>query len=283
MSQKLSIVIVTYNSEAIIKDCLADIHNCKNFEVIIVDNNSQDNTVAIVRDNFPDVRIIKNAHNIGYGRACNIGIKAAHSNNFTMIMNPDVLTNERAITTLLQEAQNIKEDCCIAPVITTEKPNQEVIISEKNEKKNWISGAVILFSNKIFKKIGYFDENIFLFYEENDLLERIKNAGFAIYLCHKVMMQHLCGKSSGNSKSINYLKYWHMGWSRGYFNKKHKKENILQTLLTITKNIFKLVLYNLAFNKKKRLKYKALLSGQFAFIKGVKAFNENDLPQYKNK
>ena len=83
----LTIIIVTYNSEAIIHNCLSNI-SPENNEVFVVDNNSSDTTVKIIADNFKTVKIIKNPTNLGFGRANNIALSQT-KNNFALILNVD--------------------------------------------------------------------------------------------------------------------------------------------------------------------------------------------------
>ena len=91
----LTIIIVTYNSEAIINNCLTNISFDKN-EVFIVDNNSSDKTLEIVANNFPSVKIIKNNNNIGFGRANNIAL-AQTKNDFALILNVDAQITQEDI------------------------------------------------------------------------------------------------------------------------------------------------------------------------------------------
>jgi uncharacterized protein (TIGR00159 family) len=92
---KLTIIIVTYNSDAIINNCLTNISLEKN-EVFVIDNNSSDKTLEIVANNFPAVKIIKNSKNIGFGRANNIGLLQI-TNDFALILNVDAQITEEDI------------------------------------------------------------------------------------------------------------------------------------------------------------------------------------------
>ena len=72
MNKDLTIIIVTFNSSEVIERCLSRLNAAK-YDVVVVDNASQDNTTQIVRDKFPEVKLIHSGGNLGYGRANNIG------------------------------------------------------------------------------------------------------------------------------------------------------------------------------------------------------------------
>ena len=93
INYSLTIVIVTFNSSEIIKQSLENI-DCNKYLLIIVDNASTDNTVAVIESNFPSLKIIKNNKNIGYGRANNIALRQVET-EFAMILNPDAFIFEK--------------------------------------------------------------------------------------------------------------------------------------------------------------------------------------------
>ena len=88
----LTIIITTFQSESIIKTCLENIDFDK-YEVFVVDNNSSDNTVKIIEDQFPKVNLIKLEQNIGYGRANNIALKKTKT-PYALILNPDAIISD---------------------------------------------------------------------------------------------------------------------------------------------------------------------------------------------
>ena len=100
MANRLTIIIVTFNSEQIIAKALKPLSEL-NHQVIVVDNASTDNTLATISNNFPSVEIIANSNNIGYGKANNIALKKATS-QYILILNPDAAISESQIDKSLE-------------------------------------------------------------------------------------------------------------------------------------------------------------------------------------
>lgn len=101
---KLSIIIVTYNSEKLIGPCLESIFKTTaglDFEIIIVDNNSQDGTINLIKAKFPQILLIENKENIGFARAINQGVKIAQG-EFVLLLNPDMRVLNKAIQKSLE-------------------------------------------------------------------------------------------------------------------------------------------------------------------------------------
>ena len=270
----ISIIFVTYNSKDIIAQSLKGLAGMQGAEIILVDNASKDVTCELVREQFPSVKIIENDKNLGYGRAVNQAIKIAEGDK-VLILNPDVTTNIEDVNQLVNDADKVENPGCIAPLT-----DENAEISDKFENVEWVSGAAMMMPKNIFDEVGYFDENIFLYYEETDLLKRICDQGYNIYLDNAVKMPHLVGKSSAYNKKTEYLKYWHSGWSKFYYIKKHyPKRFFVKSLGALIKNSFKYVIYLISFKPDKRLKYSARFSGLLAFLTGKKAFDKAGNPR----
>ena len=73
------------------------------------------------------------------------------------------------------------------------------------------------------RNIGFFDENIFLFSEEDDLCDRTLEAGYGIRFCPDVYFEHLVGQACASNPKIEYMKWWHFGWSTCYRMTKNNK------------------------------------------------------------
>lgn len=197
--KKLSIIIVTYNSEKDIFDCLKAIfkHNDLNneLEVIIVDNASAGfdtmrNEIESVYGN--KVVAVSNSKNGGYGQGNNIGIRLSSSDKF-LIMNPDV----RIVMPMFSKIVETLNDESIALCGFTSMENEclrnnsfyfthttsafrKVFFRKKLQtddfqyKRMFLSGACFAMNKDVFEKIGMFDENIFLYGEENDIHFRLR-------------------------------------------------------------------------------------------------------------
>lgn len=200
---KISIVIVTYNSINLIKDCIDSIYRYNDLqkdqiEIIVVDNSSEDEgrkLKSFLDTNYPqEIRFFKN-ENLGYGHGNNIGIRAA-SGDIIAIMNPDVRLKEVLFRNTIMHF----EDDNVATVGYSQHNGStdysyfinpeffiplfsslELKIANKlkyfNPKKYYLSGAFVFFRKTDFEAIGLYDENIFMYFEEPDLAIRFNQLG----------------------------------------------------------------------------------------------------------
>lgn len=218
MNKQVSILIVTYNSIDLIKDCIASIFKFNDIpeeqlEVIVVDNSDEITSVQLfelIRKEFGErIVLIKNKANLGYGQGNNVGIDAA-SGAVICIMNPDVRFTEP----LLQKVQNNFEknaNLCLLGfkqmggknISFHPKPEfylgfcYSIIIKLTNrwnlfyKNKFHLSGAFMFLDKKKFIEIGKFDENFFMYYEETDIATRIQNRGYDIQFIKENKYLHL--------------------------------------------------------------------------------------------
>jgi len=203
-AEKVSIVIVTYNSEKDLQKLLPSISSqtWKKFEIIVVDNNSRDRSVEIVKYYFPEARIIKNPENSGFARAANQGIEAS-CGEFVLLLNPDTRLKEDFIEILVRKLKEhpeaggvcgklLKEDegridsagIFFSPFLRhfdrgqgeePEKYDEEVYVFG-------ISGAAALLRRKMLEDIKidgeYFDSSFFAYREDADLCWRAQLLGW---------------------------------------------------------------------------------------------------------
>ncbi len=204
----LCIIIVNYNSKEIL-ECLQSVYSNINvpFETIIVDNNSKDNSVAQVKEKFPQTIIIENKTNKGYGTACNQAIKIAKGKHI-LILNPDIVLEKNTVEELLkylEENKNAKIVSCklknhdgtvqnsfrefptITNIIKRQFSSQKPKDIKAPTKVDWVSGAFMLLREKY-----YFDERFFLYFEDVDLC---KTTGEVYYYPH-VSATHLAKRES---------------------------------------------------------------------------------------
>ncbi|HNP61485.1 MAG TPA: glycosyltransferase family 2 protein [Nitrospirales bacterium] len=237
-TQKLcSIIIVTYNSSSCIGACLSSLLNISDIELVVVDNDSKDGTAAKLQKEFPQITLIALQNNIGFGRACNIGL-AASSGSFALFLNPDTIANEKAIRTLVQFYEKHPRvgiiggrlvDPCGKPLqsmgdtpsltgLVLDKPlawvakrvgaqgvfrrilgrcSAKFLMPPEAEPVAWVSGAFLCCRRSIWDTIGGFDENFFLYYEDVDLCLRAKQAGWEVWHVPEAVVEHQSGASFG--------------------------------------------------------------------------------------
>lgn len=205
--KRLSIIIVTYNSEKDIYDCVSSIVKyvdipLSELELIIVDNNSQASEVmfARLRELYGDSIIcIKNTHNGGYGQGNNVGIRTANA-PIILIMNPDVRLTEPVFRTSIEAFENNPKLCIygMKQMLTPTRPSlasftctymvngyvQTVLTGLCNRMDKYLprymhfSGSCFYIRKSMFEEVGLFDETIFMYGEEDDIHYRLWHAGY---------------------------------------------------------------------------------------------------------
>ena len=269
-SNELTVVIVTFNSELKIADCLKSIEN--KAEIIVVENSNNEAFKKKLENQYSNLRCILTGENKGYACANNIGLKNVKT-NYALVLNPDTILDKNAIDNFLITAKKNENFWLIGPAA-----DQMVDIEFKANKiieVDNIKGFAIFFNLKMFGN-EFFDENYFLYFEEIDLCRRVRKNKGKIYLDATIKAKHT-GASSVDNIDKNELeknRNWHWMWSTFYFHKKH--EGILLALLKILPKFIsafiKVLIYSVINNKKKRDIYYCRLSGIFNSIIGKKSW-----------
>lgn len=222
---KLSVVIVTYNSENDIFDCLKSVYGYSDIpaaelEVIVVDNNSLrcDDTFSRIHSSYPDVKLLRNERNGGYGQGNNIGIRYA-SAPVILIMNPDVRLMEPVFATALQAFEKDSGLCMygMKQMFSESRASMRsfsftnmmngylwVMLTAVCNRMEWfipryqyIQGSCFFVRKSAMEAVGMFDESFFLYGEEDDLHYRIvAEYGPAIIYNPKLRFIHLVEERS---------------------------------------------------------------------------------------
>lgn len=217
MAPELTIITVSYNSADAISQCQANLIRSHNGPYLIVDNASPDKSAERLEREFPTARILEQQQNRGYGSAANTGLRLT-TTPYALLINPDIIVNTQETCVLLNLARQDPDETVIwAPA--TEKSNFDPGASMR--PADCVSGCAMLFHMDRLRSLGFFDENIFLYYEETDLCLRAAKHGLAIKLCPQVFFDHLGNQSSSSNHSTELRKSWHFGWSHAYFHQKH--------------------------------------------------------------
>lgn len=207
----LSIIYVNFNTRALTLSSIASVYSYTTqyfFEIIVVDNSSIDNSISEIKLRFPEVKIIQNKTNIGFGRANNKGLEIAKG-KYILFLNTDTYLEEPAIDGLLNEMEKKSyQNVAVAGAKLTKPngsynissgllpsfqhfikgsfykkffkrsfyenlPERSVPIDTKPYEVDYVSGADFLVRKKILNKIGGFDPRFFLYNEETELTYRI--------------------------------------------------------------------------------------------------------------
>jgi len=294
-NNNLTIIIVTYNSEAIINNCLTNISLEKN-EIFIVDNNSSDKTLEIVTNKFPSVKIIKNTNNQGFGRANNIGL-AQTKNDFALILNVDAqITEEDIEKTIAIISQNpdiaiaggVVHNCVVENnKIISSYPCPKNLEQLKNENpqeiyfNKFVTGAGMFFNMKIMRKIGFFDEGFFLYCEDNEICKRVIKKGYKTAIIKDTKLLHIGNSSSKITTQESTKIYWHkFGWSKLYYTQKIHGTFVakLKAIRMILKFSIICVKELIVNRKISAIKLQGL-KGSIAYFIGLGAFDKNNKPR----
>ncbi|MCK4635271.1 MAG: glycosyltransferase family 2 protein [Candidatus Moranbacteria bacterium] len=246
-NKKFSIIIVNFKSRNFLNDCLESIDKfitpvLKNdFEIIIVNN---DSNKLNFKDNFSfPVKIVGNNKNLGFGSAVNCGVKVAEG-EYLFFLNPDTLFKDSSFVKVIDYIRNKKckkKKIGIVGLKILEEKNDKIqkwscgnktslwhIISRNifNEKKweeieitkvDWVSGGAMIVERSLFDRLNGFDDNFFMYFEDQDLCLRAKKIGAEIIYFPYSWVWHLGGGSWSESElqKIEYYK------SQDYFFGKH--------------------------------------------------------------
>lgn len=294
--KNLTIVIVTFESAGIINFCLNKI-NLQKYDVILVDNNSSDRTVEIAKEFLPESNIIKLKNNSGFGRANNVGLKKVET-DYALVLNPDAFIEEEDIEKVLSFLETdpktaiagaIPYNCAINEEGIITKSEQPVLVSFGTATKEtseiyytrFITGASMFLRMSVFRKIGFFDEEFFLYCEDNEICKRVLKNGYKNALLKNTKFFHCSQKSSKESRNEKVL--WHrLGWSKSYYITATNGVIVgkLVSLRILLKYLFLLFQDLLKKNPSKRNKY--AMQGAFAYLIGQKAFDKNGNPRFPN-
>jgi len=280
--QNLSVIIVSYKSDYVIENCINSIHS--EIEIVVVDNSNNDQLKEKIETKYKNVKYILSKENLGMGAGNNLGIKNVNK-DFVLILNPDITLEKSSIDEMIIASQEIENFGIIAPLSDkSEYPNYTLKkMSDfdpiKPFKVKSVDGYAMLLNLKKLKKLNdfyFFDENFFLYLENEDLCLRLEKNDENIYIVPKSRIHHLGGKAVDPKykNEIEYLRNWHWMWSKFYFNKKHY--GYLIALFKVFKNLIsakiKFFYYLITFNTFKRKIYQMRLLGLMSSMIGKNSY-----------
>jgi len=231
----ISIILVNYNGVDFLYDCLYSIKQFvedSNYEVIIIDNASSDNSIKVIEDNFPLFRLICSPNNLGFGKANNLAVKYSRGEHL-LFLNTDTILTENTPKILLDYLRKHEDIGAIGGRLTFKDgsfqlsygklPNLLVeffykirvaldnkwhqIFSDFYDKKysrvktvDWITGACLMIRRDVFQDLNGFDESFFMYFEDIDICKRINESGFKVLYYPETTLIHLLGGSGRSMK-----------------------------------------------------------------------------------
>ena len=275
----LTFIIVTFKSNHIIDECIESLP--KNSNIIIIENSNNIELKKKLEAKYSDINVIVQ-ENSGMGTANNKGIKLCKT-DYAFVINPDVKFYENTMDELIAMSSKYNDYSILAPICDDEKyPNYKI----KNKRiKNYypdfldvdsVDGYAMLINKNKFSDNIYFDEQIFLYLENDDLCLRKKKENHKIYVARKAKIHHMGGKSHSpiHEKEIEFSRNWHWMWSKFYFNKKHYGYSmaLLIAFPSIVTSMIKFFYYFATSNKVKKKIYIMRFLGLFNSIFGKKSW-----------
>lgn len=237
---KTAVSIVEFNTKDLLRKCLISVLNQKmqsdnHIEIWVVDNNSKDKSVEMVRSEFPNVRLIENPQNVGFAKGHNTALKQIKA-DYVLILNSDAELQENSIGGMV-EFMNQHPDCGVAScriidMMGNLQPNggdlplglalfawlfnlesfgnlpnfhrNEKNYYEKVHEVGWISGSFMMVRKEVFEKVGFLNEGYFMYFEDTEFCFKAHKQGFKVMINPGIVTKHVGGASSEDPK----LRQW---------------------------------------------------------------------------
>lgn len=247
---ELSIISVNWNSVDYLRECIASIYEHTHgvsFEMVVVDNASPQGGVEALKEQFPEVKIIKSAKNLGFAGANNLGFRES-CGRYVLFLNPDTELNSPALSIMLEQMESVPDAGIVGcrllntdlsvqitsiqkfPTILNQVLDLEYLQMRWPGCPLWdiaplfcdkvsplevevISGACMLLKREVFQEVGMFTEDYFMYAEDIDLNYKVKQAGFRNYYVGAASIVHHGGRSSRQEPGqwATAMKYRAMG------------------------------------------------------------------------
>ncbi len=249
----LSIIIVSWNVCDLLRDCLASIQsNTLDIQIIVVDSASEDNTVQMVKSEFPHVLLLPQAENIGFTRGNNIGFEAA-TGRYHLLLNPDTVILDNALERMVAYLDAHPDVGIVGPhTLNTDGTHQSTrrrfptpalaffestwlqkfaprsmldrfyvrdIPDDAIAEVDWVQGSALMARRDVYAQIGGLDTGFVMFSEELDWCKRAKDAGWRVVYLGDTRIIHHGGASTGQVVAHKHI-YFQASKLR-YFRKHH--------------------------------------------------------------
>jgi len=257
----LAVIIVNYNVKDLLRKCLNSIFDFQkdlSFEVMVIDNHSEDQSTRMLKEKFPQVKLLENNRNLGFSAACNQGIRKSRG-RYILLLNPDTEFTCGGISEMVEFMDSHPQVGICGPrmidpqakvlfscrsfpsYLTAISSGQSIVnrlfphnplsrkylLKDQNQSQkrevDWVSGSCLLTKREVFEKIGLLDELFFMYVEDVDFCYRAKNAGFSVYYFPNVEIIHHIGESTKKRKLLMQVEHHR---SMYYFYRKHYHPNV---------------------------------------------------------
>ena len=255
MSNGVSIIIVTWNSQDVIDDCLSGlaVNGRNDIEIIILDNGSTDDTLDII-SSYRSARLIKTGGNVGFAPACNEGIRQAKF-DFILLLNPDARMDAAGVLALRQCLEIDPTVGAVAPVVKKSDGTydpfkarnfpdlfsavlrhsgigvlfprlvREIPLPDTPKVRTevpYVCGCAVMVPRAVFKRVGYLDETVPMYYEDLEFCARLNKSGLKVVVTPLAEASHIGGSSSSKSLRRPLLYTMEDGVAPWLFYKQYK-------------------------------------------------------------
>jgi GT2 family glycosyltransferase len=263
---KLSVIIVSFNSAGYLYDCLESLIKnppAMKFEIVVVDNASDDRSASIVKESFPDIRLIENKENLGFAKANNIAIRETDS-SYILLLNSDCRVYEKSLDIMIDFLEKNKDagiegpriinsdgsvqyscrrfpsffDAGMHSILENILPDNRFsrrykLVDIKRDSAlevDWVSGSCMLIRRAALDKTGLLDERYFMYVEDTDICYRMWKKGWKVYYNPDAQILHHIGGSTENGRVRSSIR---MQKSVLYFFWKNNRKSIKVLLLPL--------------------------------------------------
>jgi N-acetylglucosaminyl-diphospho-decaprenol L-rhamnosyltransferase len=234
---RVSAVIVTHNSAAVIGACLESVAAAE--RLIVVDNASRDDTLAVVGRLRPDAEVIGNDRGVGFGNASNQGL-ARVATEFALHLNPDATIHPGAVEALVAAADYYPEAGLLGPCILDPNGGARKNYDFARHRRHgmsmdrtqetlpdgpcctwFISGAVWLHRMSALREVGPFDPAFYLYFEDDDICARYIDKGYRLLYLPEAVASHIGGGSGRAGWKTLWEQNYYFAWSHAYYEAKY--------------------------------------------------------------
>jgi hypothetical protein len=275
---KIAIVILNWNGYGDTSECIISLHKITydNYQIIVVDNGSDVEDFNRLKNNFPNVKVLRSDVNLGFTGGNNLGIKSSleEKTDFILLLNNDTIVEPNFIQPLLNIFEKNPNVGIAAPQINYFTEPKKVwteggriskirgsgfAYSERfddgkikgDKEVTFVSGCCMLIKKEIFEKVGVFDDNFFLYVEDADLCYRTIKAGYKIIVSHNSKIYHKVNSSTRENLSL--LPLYYVTRNRLYFASKSFPFIFIMTIFYIGFSMLIKILYWLLNNHSKNI------------------------------
>jgi GT2 family glycosyltransferase len=222
MPKPVALILLNWNTPVHTTNCIASLQlycNEQYFDIIVVDNGSTDNSLAILKAQYPDLIYIENGENLGFAEGNNRGLEYSIAQNYiySLIINTDTLVDEDIVVKLSYHLDNHPDAAAVQPAIFWLHDKTKIWngkggfnqllgltytgknipkATDKFEVAQWVTGCCMLLRNSALLKTGLFNKQFFLYYEDVELSYRLRDHDYEVHYLPSCKMYHEAGVSA---------------------------------------------------------------------------------------